>query len=130
MDAELKRKWVEALRSGEYKQGDSKLHDPKSDAFCCLGVLCKVAGADFGPYVGLDANDEYGDYDHVPVLGGEIISGRDDEELSSEFAYRIGLSEHQAALIRMNDGFGVVGREGYRAPQSFLEIADYIEANL
>jgi hypothetical protein len=41
MDAELKAKWVAALRSGEYVQGTAYL---ESDGkFCCLGVLCRVA---------------------------------------------------------------------------------------
>lgn len=33
-------KWVEALRSGEYKQGRGVLC--KDNKYCCLGVLCKI----------------------------------------------------------------------------------------
>lgn len=43
---EIKTKWLEALRSGEYKQGRSLLHyktDEGEDCFCCLGVLCDIA---------------------------------------------------------------------------------------
>lgn len=36
MDAELKAKWVKALRSGEYEQCQYRLHD--HGAFCCIGV--------------------------------------------------------------------------------------------
>jgi hypothetical protein len=36
-------KWLEALRSGKYKQGRGQL--VLGDAYCCLGVLCEVAGA-------------------------------------------------------------------------------------
>lgn len=44
MDAGLKTKWVEALRSGDYKQTQGRLlHE---GAYCCLGVLCKLQGAD------------------------------------------------------------------------------------
>ena len=43
MDAQLKKVWVEALRSGEYKQGKGMLYRPE-ETHCCLGVLCKVAG--------------------------------------------------------------------------------------
>jgi hypothetical protein len=42
MDAELKAKWVEALRSGKYQQltpGGLR----EGDRFCCLGVLCDIA---------------------------------------------------------------------------------------
>lgn len=42
MDKELAVKWIEALRSGKYKQGRSRLKH--SGRYCCLGVLCEVAG--------------------------------------------------------------------------------------
>jgi hypothetical protein len=35
--------WVKALRSGKYKQGTKVLRSA-DNAFCCLGVLCAVAG--------------------------------------------------------------------------------------
>ena len=34
------KKWVEALRSGKYKQGKYRLKT--NDYHCCLGVLCDV----------------------------------------------------------------------------------------
>lgn len=43
--------WVEALRSGKYKQGKGCLR--YGDNYCCLGVLCEVAGIPAvpnGPY--------------------------------------------------------------------------------
>lgn len=43
MKTELKQKWLDALRSGKYKQGKGLLRD-RNDCFCCLGVLCDVAG--------------------------------------------------------------------------------------
>jgi hypothetical protein len=43
MNTELKQKWVEALRSGEYRQIRGRLND-YDNGYCCLGVLCKVAG--------------------------------------------------------------------------------------
>ena len=42
MNPELKEKWVKALRSGEYKQAFLSLRSGQS--YCCLGVLCVVAG--------------------------------------------------------------------------------------
>lgn len=38
---QLKKRWVEALRSGKYKQGRQYLRD-QSDQYCCLGVLCDI----------------------------------------------------------------------------------------
>ena len=39
MNAEIKARWIEALRSGKYQQGIGYLRS-KNDRFCCLGVLC------------------------------------------------------------------------------------------
>jgi hypothetical protein len=40
MKQEIKVKWLEALRSGEYAQARHKLRT--KDGYCCLGVLCDV----------------------------------------------------------------------------------------
>lgn len=37
MKPQIKQKWLDALRSGEYEQCESNLH--KNGGFCCLGVL-------------------------------------------------------------------------------------------
>jgi hypothetical protein len=53
VNTEIKQKWVKALRSGEYKQGQHRLRtldfDNKVDGprhvvvgYCCLGVLCDI----------------------------------------------------------------------------------------
>ena len=42
MNKDIKKKWVDALRSGEYKQGKGQLRNSKGE-FCCLGVLCDLA---------------------------------------------------------------------------------------
>lgn len=42
---EKQQQWIDALRSGEYKQGHNCLqsHRDGGDRFCCLGVACAVA---------------------------------------------------------------------------------------
>jgi hypothetical protein len=40
--AEHRKVWVAALRSGEYKQGRNRLRN-EDDTFCCLGVACDLA---------------------------------------------------------------------------------------
>lgn len=46
MKPEIKKRWIEALRSGEYKQGLAKLKsiNPNNgeEYYCCLGVLCDL----------------------------------------------------------------------------------------
>lgn len=39
---EHRKLWVEALRSGKYRQTDAALR--RGDGFCCLGVACDISG--------------------------------------------------------------------------------------
>lgn len=45
--AEVRKLWVDALRSGKYQQGKGTLESnpPRGEEpqFCCLGVLCRLA---------------------------------------------------------------------------------------
>ena len=41
MNQDIKKIWVDELRSGKYKQGRTRLK--QGDKFCCLGVLCEIA---------------------------------------------------------------------------------------
>jgi hypothetical protein len=45
MDADLKRGWVKALRSGGYTQGRGRLKS--GNTYCCLGVLACVMGREW-----------------------------------------------------------------------------------
>ena len=49
---ENRKKWVEALRSGEYRQGSGSLRT-YDDKFCCLGVLADLGKQDIA------VNDEF-----------------------------------------------------------------------
>lgn len=43
MDQHVKALWLDALRSGKYKQGQGRLR--LDNEYCCLGVLCELAFA-------------------------------------------------------------------------------------
>ncbi|MCA1840156.1 MAG: hypothetical protein LC723_07485 [Actinobacteria bacterium] len=51
MNPDIKKKWIEDLRSGNFEQGRTNLHSQSArvpggeqgDKFCCLGVLCEQA---------------------------------------------------------------------------------------
>lgn len=43
MLTENQRKWVDALRSGKYKQCRLSLRNHQTNSYCCLGVLNQVA---------------------------------------------------------------------------------------
>ena len=40
MKKDIMKRWVKALRSGEFKQGGGALY--KDGNYCCLGVLCRL----------------------------------------------------------------------------------------
>jgi hypothetical protein len=43
MKKKIMQQWVNALRSGKFKQTKNKLHSPALNSYCCLGVLCEIA---------------------------------------------------------------------------------------
>lgn len=123
MEAELKQRWVAALRSGEYAQTDGRLNG--DGRFCCLGVLCKVMGAEFEDAEGFDSEGLDYSYENVPVLNGEVLSAGDDQELSLATLKTVGIEpDVQGTLVMMNDGTPLT------PAKTFPEIADYIEKNL
>ena len=108
MDQEVKTKWVEALRSGQYKQAKGALCSPRG--FCCLGVLLETLNVprEFEP-----AN-----------MLVDVYRPTDDEAVTSylptKLAVKIGVNlAFQGKLAALND-------DGL----PFNAIADYIEENL
>jgi hypothetical protein len=80
MKPEVKQMWLEALRSGKYKQGKRQLRD--GNKFCCLGVLCDLSGLEYRgsgvhlpdevmAWAGLDSN--YPDVSRPKSFGKEEI---------------------------------------------------------
>lgn len=104
MKASIKKKWLKALRSGDYKQGTGQLRD-STDCFCCLGVLCDVQGRRWWKQKGT-GEWTIGSGDQQDWLGPN------NEKLTRD----IGGHKHRVELIRMND-----------CGKSFEQIAQYIE---
>lgn len=100
MDAKLKQDWIDALRSGKYRQGRGRLCDDSS-RYCCLGVLCAIQEP---PDVSPDGTRTW-DYNpgYIP------------HRLSAGLR-----TSHKMRLMKMNDNGG----------SSFTEIADWIERNV
>ena len=74
LNKEYKRRWIYALRSGEYKQTKLSLCD--SVGYCCLGVLCMLNALRFEKSlsIGLFYNDELYDLKNSTYLRGEDIN--------------------------------------------------------
>ena len=74
MNPRIKAEWLDALRSGEYKQANGALHeiDPATGAasFCCLGVLCDLHRKEtkWGEWI-KDGREE----SQFTYLGGESV---------------------------------------------------------
>jgi hypothetical protein len=62
MNKRIKKLWIKALTSGEYKQGKEQLRD--GDRFCCLGVLCDIYGKQKG--VAWAGDTFLGDFSALP----------------------------------------------------------------
>ena len=113
----FKKKWLKALRSGEYKQGMGELYDAMEDTYCCLGVACKVSGHPVPDDTFIDGSTQSHGFKKVPT----ILRG----------SYDIPL-----LLSQMNDHdhidepkkYGTVNR--YKSKRSFKQIANWIEKNL
>lgn len=90
--------WIEALRSGKYKQARNTIK--RGDSFCCLGVLCDLSRKDGG--AGFNEH-------HLPDIDRHL-----DVHLNELGMYTLTI----AHLVRMNDQLG----------KSFEEIADHIES--
>lgn len=136
MDPELKAKWVDALRSGEYPQAQQVLVAIDKDSneptgYCCLGVLCKVRGM-------LDKDiEKLGQ--HTDQTGHQPeIEPYEDFDGSPEIGEHLGLSvQDRELLAALNDGEFADGSNpwvtnpSYKVPpKTFAEIADYIEQKL
>lgn len=130
MKAEVKQKWLGALRGGEFRQAQQALKKWGRDtkpSYCCLGVLCEVARPLGGAFDGTCytfANPAY-----VPLILEEEDCGDEaeseviglDTELNSDCLLDLGLSGgDQITLMHMNDDDGA----------NFEQIASWIEENI
>lgn len=110
LPVEFKTKYLEALRSGKYTQGDGKLLRIFNNHpyYCCIGVGCIVAGL-------ADSSIEEANIVAPPYLSNELC-------LKVPKALRGDMNNNHIIqnLVLMNDSQG----------KSFKEIADWIEQNL
>jgi hypothetical protein len=110
MNPQIKQKWVSALRSGEYQQGQYCLRT--EDKFCCLGVLCDLYGKENNvewDLVNDDGNYEFSYHsERLPLfVVGWAGVGNDNPEIC------------ETSLAELND-----------TGSTFNEIADLIEEHL
>lgn len=124
---QLGEAWVENLRSGTFEQGYGRLYCPRSQSYCCLGVLVETAitlcpelaewqflWEEFGT-IGRDTTA------FLPHTLQEFLSVDRDGSPEDREEHRYQLANGERSLLTIaNDCFG----------QSFAQIADIIEEQL
>lgn len=124
MLSKVQKMWVDALRSGEYKQGHGALHlkYPKGDKFCCLGVACDLFQK-HGPGNLIVTEDE-DDWSSETQVKYNCTSGMPPRQVQTW----LGISgEFMTELANMNDG-SIDADTGDRLPKRrFSTIANRIE---
>lgn len=131
MKAEIKEKWVAALRSGDYIQGQGLLVTATGNAqlvHCCLGVLCELATQE-----GVCIKTIFSSVE------GDIMFDGNDSMLPWRVSQWAGLDgtnptvsgiettdgNREVALAELNDGYSQRGIPRH----SFEQIATLIEEN-
>lgn len=121
LPVDVKKKWVEALRSGEYTQTRNVMYNPKTGGFCCLGVLeCEMMDGEVeafsdGMFKGTPTMDFW---EYIGAEVGKSTHGSDDDDPDI------------SALISMNDGQYAEGHKGRINKRKFSTIANWIEKNI
>lgn len=114
MDPEVKVKWVEALRSGQFKQGEGYLKT-RDGCNCCLGVLAEITGIQSKPS---ECEIDDGSYSYS-FPNPSFPDGYNYEIHETPIGYCGIAKQPRNELMNMND-------DG----MPFPEIADWIERNL
>ena len=116
LDPELKKQWVAALRSGDYKQGRNYLcNEPGESArFCCFGVLADIKGVPFTRV----AVTRYGA--DLLVRSYDFGGGASPNTLSITGDLRKMFGPEAVSYLEEQNDIGM----------TFKEIADYIEDHL
>lgn len=145
MNPEVKTRWVDRLRSGEYKQGRDVLHRASRNTYCCLGVLCDIALEEgvidwwddagstyYGDFEAFQQDQDAKSEVDMLVAGADLYS---DTDLPQAVLNWAGLEETPTIEFSSGKGRGVVQRASLAQvnddfQKSFKEIADLIEYQL
>lgn len=115
MNPEIKQKWIDALRSGKYKQTDSAL--ATLDGYCCLGVACEVFATE--ARLKKSGPDSDGDYSY----NGETAY------LPPSLAEYMGI-DWRGTLLKPVGGKATLAELNDEVGYTFEQIADVIEEQL
>jgi hypothetical protein len=69
---DLKRDWIDALRSGEYKQVRGTFFDSRSNVYCCLGVERVVAVGEWDDRTPSNAGDMSSELENACIYLNDV----------------------------------------------------------
>lgn len=124
MNPLFKQRWVDALRSGEYEQGQHAMNC--QGKFCCLGVLEEIAKEDLNTMVTTGELSVPGELDAVRVTA-TLYNGHGKLPSDSHCEAFFNLAGVPKVII--NGDLRTLYGHNDRG-RTFLEIADAIEAQL
>lgn len=122
MNKHIAERWVQALRSGQYKQGQGELH-PDPESYCCLGVLCDLYRVEQGKgeWVAKPNGQELGMF-RAP---NEDITEIETAVLPEVVKDWAGIQDFAGEIAGTSDSLAGLNDEG----MGFPELADLIEKN-
>ena len=123
MNTAIKPLWINALRSGEYKQGTKTLHS-EDGCFCALGVLCDLYAKQF------DLKWE----DHKTLMGTDshfvTVKALPHKFNNGELFYSVAVPQSPIAnwaAMQCNPWLYVTTKEGVRSEYHMSEINDKLQ---
>jgi hypothetical protein len=135
MKAEIKQRWLKALRDGDYEQGEGALRQQHAEdekpQYCCLGVLCdlhrqstKRTGWSEG---GSESDDNFSYFEEDCFLPEAVTSwaGISGDVLAADGDINVNYRGNATKLSILNDG-----SPGEHRRLTFKEIANVIENQL
>lgn len=127
LSKEIAKIWLEALRSGDYVQGQDVLaYIPQGDTicqYCCLGVLAKQLISEETPLTKLEKDGYFTDLTlenfrqniDIKEVREFLLKKVESEDILS--SYKPNVLSMESLFIRFNDDLGM----------TFHQIADFIE---
>ena len=124
MDRKLKQRWLDALRSGRYRQTDSSLKTQfgriAEPHYCCLGVLIEI-----------EAPEEFvRDGSGLATLRWELPANADDPNVDDDLRSTSYLNRKLMERFDISEADMLAAAEMNDNGESFEQIADWIEENV
>lgn len=131
----VKKLWIDALRSGKYKQAVNALKDIKNDGtvrgYCCLGVLQELYNIEHNLPLNEGMRDENGRAKPFPQLQTLLwATGKDRDPHTEGLSLKVEIKGKEVCVAELNDGEHNLPSHDFDHRFTFEEIADLVEEQL